>query len=95
MLSWTFFVFGTFCKIALWYHFSLNISSQSSVSSPASPDIRSERSGIASYTDSGIRRGVKRKRYHALDDSLYYQNTAKSYKVCFSFSIVFGYLSSS
>uniref|UniRef100_A0A915PWT5 Lamin n=1 Tax=Setaria digitata TaxID=48799 RepID=A0A915PWT5_9BILA len=59
----------------------LNISQQSSGGgSPAtSPSVTGDRFSL-SYTDSGHRRPIKRKRFNASDDSLYYRNTAKSYK---------------
>ncbi|VDK69441.1 unnamed protein product [Onchocerca ochengi] len=57
----------------------LNISQQSSGGSPAASPSAGDRFSL-SYTDSGHRRAVKRKRFNASDDSLYYRNTAKSYK---------------
>ncbi|VDM11229.1 unnamed protein product [Wuchereria bancrofti] len=57
----------------------LNISQQSSGGSPAASPSAGNRFSL-SYTDSGHRRPIKRKRFNASDDSLYYRNTAKSYK---------------
>ncbi|KAM3721372.1 Lamin-1 [Dirofilaria immitis] len=57
----------------------LNISQQSSGGSPAASPSAGDRFSL-SYTDSGHRRPIKRKRFNASDDSLYYRNTAKSYK---------------
>ncbi|VDN00816.1 unnamed protein product [Thelazia callipaeda] len=58
----------------------LNISQQSSpLSSTDSPSGAGSRYSV-SYTDSGHRRAVKRKRFNASDDSLYYRDTAKTYK---------------
>ncbi|VIO96737.1 Uncharacterized protein BM_BM3073 [Brugia malayi] len=57
----------------------LNISQQSSGGSPAASPSAGSRFSL-SYTDSGHRRPIKRKRFNASDDSLYYRNTAKSYK---------------
>lgn len=59
----------------------LNISQQSSGSS--SGEARFAGGGLASsasYADSASRRAIKRKRFAASDDSLYYRNTAKTYK---------------
>ncbi|OZC12861.1 intermediate filament protein [Onchocerca flexuosa] len=58
----------------------LNISQQSSGGSPAVSPTAGDRFSL-SYTDSGHRRAIKRKRFNASDDSLYYRNTAKSYKL--------------
>uniref|UniRef100_A0A158Q776 Lamin-C n=1 Tax=Elaeophora elaphi TaxID=1147741 RepID=A0A158Q776_9BILA len=57
----------------------LNISQQSSGGSPGASPSGGDRFSL-SYTDSGHRRPIKRKRFNASDDSLYYRNTAKSYK---------------
>lgn len=60
--------------------FRLNISQQSSGGSPTASPSTGDRFSL-SYTDSSHRRPIKRKRFNASDDSLYYRNTAKSYKV--------------
>uniref|UniRef100_A0A183ECT4 Lamin n=1 Tax=Gongylonema pulchrum TaxID=637853 RepID=A0A183ECT4_9BILA len=56
----------------------LNISQQSSPAT--SPSAAGDRALSVSFADSGYRRAVKRKRFIASDDSLYYRNTAKTYK---------------